>query len=47
MAHTDVLLFFFVFETPQKDFPFYSSILLTLWSKYHRNAYKGKLHVSF
>ena len=27
---------FFVFETPLKDFPFYSSILLTLWSKYYR-----------
>ena len=42
-----VLFFFFVFETPLKDFPFYSSIHLTLWSKYHRKTYKGKLHVSF
>ena len=26
--------FFFVFETPLKDFPLYSPILLTLWFRY-------------
>ena len=26
-----LFFFFFVFETPLKDFPFYSPILLTLW----------------
>ena len=29
-----VLFSFFVFETPLKDFSFYSSILLTLWFRY-------------
>ena len=28
------MYFFFVFETPLKDFPFYSPILLTLWFRY-------------
>ena len=29
-----MFFFFFIFETPLKDFSFYSLILLTLWFRY-------------
>ena len=32
--------FFFVFETPLNDFPFYSPILLTLWFRYLQTRIK-------
>ena len=32
--------FFFVFETPLKDFPFYSPIPLTLWFRYLQTRIK-------
>ena len=35
-----MFFFFFVFETPLKDFPFYSTILLTLWFRYLQTCMK-------